>query len=492
MSFCLANQFFQQFLFVPEPQVQLPKFIDKKSPSGFQLRRIYQLHFKDYARFKFSPIAVSSGAASPSPAEYSEQFLGTKSKQKRQKIAGIDQDEVEDPALLADPDSCFCEFKGVQIHHKICDAELSTTNLSGGDASSNFPSNSKKIGFPMILLHGFGASTFSWNRAMKPLAQATGSKVLAFDRPAFGLTSRVDTGIYSSSGSQDARPLNPYSIMFSVLATLYFVDFLAADKVILVGHSAGSLVAVETYFEAPERVAAMVLVAPAIVAPLMTQKSVENNERDGNNKKPEEQSESINYFNLFFRLFKGLSKLTAYIAQSIMRMLKGMGDMINSLYKKALCAFLRSAIGVMLVRMVIDKFGVPAVRNAWYDSKQVTDHVLQGYTKPLRVKGWDKALVEYTIAMLSDSSSQSKPPLSKRLSEISCPVLIVTGDSDRLVPAWNSQRLSKFIPGSCLKIIKNCGHLPHEEKVEEFVSIVREFLHTTIGASEDLQLQAAT
>lgn len=161
--------------------------------------------------------------------------MGTKSKQKRQKIAGIDQDEVEDPALLADPDSCFCEFKGVQIHHKICDAELSTTNLSGGDASSNFPSNSKKIGFPMILLHGFGASTFSWNRAMKPLAQATGSKVLAFDRPAFGLTSRVDTGIYSSSGSQDARPLNPYSIMFSVLATLYFVDFLAADKVILVG-----------------------------------------------------------------------------------------------------------------------------------------------------------------------------------------------------------------------------------------------------------------
>lgn len=71
MSFCLANQFFQQFLFVPEPQVQLPKFIDKKSPSGVQLRRIYQLHFKDYARFKFSPIAVSSGAASPSPAEYS-------------------------------------------------------------------------------------------------------------------------------------------------------------------------------------------------------------------------------------------------------------------------------------------------------------------------------------------------------------------------------------------------------------------------------------
>lgn len=31
--------------------------------------------------------------------------------------------------------------------------------------------------------------------------------------------------------------------------------------------------------------------------------------------------------------------------------------------------------------MAISKFGVTAVRNAWYDSKQVTDHVVQGYTK---------------------------------------------------------------------------------------------------------------
>ena len=33
------------------------------------------------------------------------------------------------------------------------------------------------------------------------------------------------------------------------------------------------------------------------------------------------------------------------------------------------------------IRMIIDKFGTQAVRIAWYDSKQVTDDVLQGYTK---------------------------------------------------------------------------------------------------------------
>jgi pimeloyl-ACP methyl ester carboxylesterase len=57
-------------------------------------------------------------------------------------------------------------------------------------------------------------------------------------------------------------------------------------------------------------------------------------------------------------------------------------------------------------------------------------------------------------------------------------VLIVTGDKDRLVPAWNAERLSKTIPGSRFEVIKNCGHLPHEERVEEFLSIVERFLQS--------------
>lgn len=59
----------------------------------------------------------------------------------------------------------------------------------------------------------------------------------------------------------------------------------------------------------------------------------------------------------------------------------------------------------MLVRMAIDKFGTAVVRNAWYDPKQVSEHVLSGYTHPLRVKDWDRALVEFTVAMLLDEES---------------------------------------------------------------------------------------
>lgn len=31
--------------------------------------------------------------------------------------------------------------------------------------------------------------------------------------------------------------------------------------------------------------------------------------------------------------------------------------------------------------MIIDKFGILAVRNSWYDPNQVTEHIINGYTK---------------------------------------------------------------------------------------------------------------
>lgn len=144
-------------------------------------------------------------------------YAADTSTEKKIAVAGVDQDELLEPKVLADPDSSFCEFEGVTIHHKVYNA-AETHN----SASLNLP-------FPIILLHGFGASVFSWSRAMKPLAHLTASKVVAFDRPAFGLTSRP----HSSPAS---KSLNPYSMAFSVLATLYFIDFLAAPKAVIVGY----------------------------------------------------------------------------------------------------------------------------------------------------------------------------------------------------------------------------------------------------------------
>ncbi|CAK9145877.1 unnamed protein product [Ilex paraguariensis] len=353
------------------------KLLHNQNPIVLQRRRLCLSYKKN--SHQFVPKAASTSVGG-SGADYSEQLLGATPKQKKQRIAGVDQDELKDPLVLADPDSCFCEFKGVQIHHKVCNAESPAQDSLQDEISSRFPDQTKKVGLPMILLHGFGASVFSWDRVMKPLAQVTGSKVLAFDRPAFGLTSR-DSFEHSSPGSGDAKPLNPYSMIFSVLITIYFINSLAAEKAILVGHSAGSLIAVQTYFEAPERIAALVLVAPAILGPLALRKPVKENQYGRENLIQEDRSNSNIHGSPITRFFSILSKVSKHIVQATMHLAKGMADMLSSLYKKALSAFLRSAIGVMLVRMVIDRFGIPAIRNSWFDSKQVTDHVLRGYTK---------------------------------------------------------------------------------------------------------------
>jgi len=111
-------------------------------------------------------------------------------------------------------------------------------------------------------------------------------------------------------------------------------------------HSAGSLVAVNTYFEAPERVAALILVAPAIFAPLTTPKTVKENQSRRDSQMKEDSSIRRNPI---LRLYKVMSKITKYIAEAITQMMKWTIDILNSLYRKLLSAILRSSLAIMLV-----------------------------------------------------------------------------------------------------------------------------------------------
>lgn len=151
-------------------------------------------------------------------------------RRRRRSVAGIDQDELLDPDALADPDSSFYEINGVRLHHKVCSHEDEGSSSEQSSDTTASDAGQSQIGLPILLLHGFGASVYSWNRVMRPLARIVRAKVLAFDRPAFGLTSRT------TWSGDDTKPLNPYSMAFSVMATLAFIDYLGAEKAILVGY----------------------------------------------------------------------------------------------------------------------------------------------------------------------------------------------------------------------------------------------------------------
>lgn len=106
----------------------------------------------------------------------------------------------------------------------------------------------------IVLLHGFGASTFSWREVIEPVA-ALGD-VVAYDRPAFGFTERPT----------DWEGENPYGVPGNLaLLDAVLERFADARDVILVGHSAGGLIAGEFARLHPDRIDALVLVAPAVL-----------------------------------------------------------------------------------------------------------------------------------------------------------------------------------------------------------------------------------
>ena len=283
------------------------------------------------------------------------------------------------PEQLADADSRFVEIDGLTVHYKL--------------AGQGQPA--------LVLLHGFASSTFSWREVMPVLAESY--TVVAFDRPAFGLTERPLPGQWRGDG--------PYGTAAQADLTVALMDELGIDQAVLVGNSAGGTVAALTALLYPQRVRAVVLVDPAI--------------------------------------YSG-------------------GDGFPGLVRALLRTPQARRLGPLLVRS-IREWGLEFGRSAWHDPAQITPEIWEGYTRPLRADDWDKGLYELTIA--------GRPlELPARLAELRLPVLVITGDDDRIVPTEQSIRLAAELPNAELVVIPSCGHVPHEECPRPFLEAVGPFL----------------
>ncbi len=282
------------------------------------------------------------------------------------------------PQTLADADSQFLEIQGLTLHVK-----------TRGQGEPVF-----------VLLHGFGASLYSWDAIMDPLSKL--GRVIAFDRPAFGLSERP----------LDWEGQNPYSPESQTALVLGLMEHLNVDQAILVGNSAGGTIAAQVALAYPERVAALVLVDPAVY--------------------------------------------TGGGAPGWIRPLLSTPQMRR--------------IGPLFVRQ-IESRGDELLTTAWHNPDNLTQEQIALYKKPLLVENWDKALWEFTLASRASN-------LPKRLQDITLPVLVITGDDDRIVPTADSIRLAGELPNARLVVIENAGHVPHEERPEAFMNAVQEFLNT--------------
>lgn len=102
---------------------------------------------------------------------------------------------------------------------------------------------------PVLFVHGFGGSTFSWRLTMDDVAQA-GFRAIALDLPPFGFSERAADFDYSREALAD------------FIAGL--MDALNIENAILVGHSMGGGVIAHFAVKYPERVERLVFVAGAV------------------------------------------------------------------------------------------------------------------------------------------------------------------------------------------------------------------------------------
>lgn len=291
-------------------------------------------------------------------------------------------EDTKPVAELADPDSLFVDLDGLTVHYK---------KMGAGEPI-------------YILLHGFGASTYSWREVMPTLSQA--GTVIAYDRPAFGLTDRPMPGEWQGP--------SPYSYAYQTDMVIRLMDALGIEKAILVGNSAGGTVAAAAALKYPQRVTGLVLVDAAIYTD------------------------------------NSSSPLLGWLLKTPQA----------------------NRLGPLFTRN-IRTWGLDFLKTAWHDPSRITPEIYENYQKPLQVNNWDKALWELT----RDSGRED---ITGKLDQFQMPVLVITGDDDRIVPTAQSLELAAAIPGSQLAVIPACGHVPQEECPQVFMQALQKFVNESI------------
>lgn len=105
----------------------------------------------------------------------------------------------------------------------------------------------------------------------------------------------------------------------------------------------------------------------------------------------------------------------------------------------------------------------------YHDPATITDEQRAKSRLGLQVENWDRALWAFT------SASQASD-LASRLDEIAMPVLVVTGDDDRVIPTQQSIQLAGELSNAELMVLPACGHVAQEECEAALLEAVNSWL----------------
>ncbi len=206
---------------------------------------------------------------------------------------------------VAYPHSRFTPVAGVEVHHEV-----------------HGPTTAPAV----LLSHHFYGSTRTWRHVTADLGDD--HRVVAFDRPGFGLTERP-----ARAGRRNGE-VSPYRRATAARIGWGLLDHLDVGRAVLVGSSAGGTNVLEMYRRQPHRVRALVLLSPAITGDVGP----------------------------------------------------------PGLLRRPLRSAPARAAGAALVRRLASEVDIERISRSWFDPQRATAQDAEPYQRMLRVDGWDQGL----------------------------------------------------------------------------------------------------
>lgn len=253
----------------------------------------------------------------------------------------------------------------------------------------------------LVLIHGNGvtAQDYVLSGLFERLARS--HRVIAFDRPGFGYSERPRDRSWTAA--------HQAQFLLDALAEL------DVDKAVLVGHSWGTLVALQAALQEPDRIEGLVLMS-------------------------------------------GYYWPTARIDVPLLSgpAIPGLGDVMRFTVSPPL--------GRLMMPLVMKQIFAPAKVPPLFKEGFAADMSLR--PSQLRATAADTAMMPFEAAKLAP-----------RLNEVNLPVLVVSGDGDRIVSfKHQSRRLARELLGGQIQVVKGAGHMVHHTAPDEVAAGIEAFM----------------
>jgi pimeloyl-ACP methyl ester carboxylesterase len=265
-------------------------------------------------------------------------------------------------------------------------------------------------GRPLVMVHGFAGSHLNWMAVAPRLA--AGHRVLAPDLAGFGRT--------PLAGRRASVPANR-------LLLDRFLHEVIGTPATLVGNSMGGLISLRQAAEAPETVAALVLVDPAAPRPRAGQVDA-----------------------VVWGFFAGL--MVPGLSEALVRL---------SLRRQDAASLVAQTLALTCA-----------------DPSRVAPEVVEAHVRLAR-EGLAAPQVERALAMAARSliAILSRRRAFRRVvARVAAPTLVVHGSVDRVVPLAASQALLRQRPDWKLVVLPGIGHVPMLEDPAGFLGAVQPWL----------------